>query len=140
MENYLKIALSVFFSLCLFTLSSHADTFPDAQAIATAEAFVTTIDNDSYQAAYMSGSELLRLATDENDWIESTELSRKMFGPVLERNIKAARTVTNYPGLPDGNYLLIYYEVRAERKKKAAEMVLVEQTNTAWAVCFYSIR
>jgi len=134
--------LSVLFglcSLCLFTSVSLADTFP-AQAIAIAETFATTIDSRSYQAAYMSGAELLRLANDEQSWIDKTERKQIVLGKVLQRTLKSVRAVTSPSDFPDGDYLWVYFDARTERKVKAAEVILVEQRDSAWAVCSYSIR
>ncbi len=131
--------LSVLFGLCVFTSTSLADTVPE-QVIAIAETFATTIDSENYQAAYMSGSELLRLANDEQILIDRIERNQAMLGKVLHRTLKTIRAVTSPPNFPDGDYLWVCFDARTEHKAKAAEVILVEQRGGIWAVCSYSIR
>ncbi len=139
MKRILYSTLVTIFSLCLFTTGSLADTF-SAQAIAGANTFATTIDSGNYQAAFMSSSNLLRLANDKQEWIDKIERSRKLLGKVLHRELRALRSISAYPGLPDGDYLLIHYKVQTKRKAKASEIILLEKQNNSWAVCSYSIR
>ena len=131
--------LSVLFGLCVFTSTSLANTVPE-QVIAIAETFATTIDSENYQAAYMSGSELLRLANDEQIWIDRIERNQAMLGKVLQRTLKTIRAVTSPADFPDGDYLWVSFAARTEHKAKAAEVILVEQRGGIWAVCSYSIR
>ena len=112
------------FSLCLFTSTSFATNF-QAQAVGIAESFSTTIDSGNIQAAFMSGSELLHLANDEQSWIDRAERKQIMLGKVLQRTLKLVRAVTSPPDFPDGDYLWVYFDARTERKAKAAEVILV---------------
>jgi len=131
--------LSVLFGLCVFTSTCIANTEPE-QAIAIAETFATTIDSENYQAAYMSGSELLRLANDEQNWIDRTKRNQATLGKVHQRTLKSIRAVTSPADFPDGDYLWVSFSARAKHKAKAAEVILVEQRDGIWAVCSYSIR
>lgn len=129
------------FSLLQFTISAVLAVEIPAQALSAAQEFAETVDSGSFQAAYLSGSNLLLLAEDEWTWIDQVQTSQRLLGKPLERVLKASRTVQTYPGLPDGTYQLVYFETRTEKKQRAAEVILVEQQeNGQWAVCKYSIR
>lgn len=132
----LLIVLSLIFLICS---DSIADTF-SAQALSTAETFAATIDSQDYQGAYLSGSALFRLTYPQSEWIDKSERTGKLLGKAQQRKLKAVRAVSTYPGLPDGDYLLVYFEVQTERKDKAAEVMLVGQVGSTWQVCSYSIR
>jgi Protein of unknown function (DUF4019) len=109
------------------------------QAVEAALAFSAILDEQSFEAAYWSGSELLRQANDEQEWIDKTERSRDLLGNVLQRQLKVVRPVETYPGLPDDDYVIVYFEARTERKEKAAEVFLIHQVNGTLQVCSYSI-
>jgi hypothetical protein len=47
---------------------------------------------------------------------------------------------SSYLGLPDGDYLIIYYEARTERKAKAAEVLLLSRNADLWSVCSYRLK
>lgn len=110
------------------------------QAVAAAKTFSSIIDDGNVQAAYWSGSELLRAANDEQEWINRTERTLLLLGKVEQRTLKAVRSVNTYPGLPDDDYVIVYFEARTTRKTKAAEVLLIHQESGMFQVCSYSIR
>ncbi len=116
-----------------------ADTFPQ-KAIEAAEDFARSIDNEEFQEAYLNSASLLQLLHSEEDWIRSIRPTRDLLGQTLERSIKAVKMTSEYFGLPDGNYVLVYFETKMENKKKAAEIVLMCEENTIWQPCSYSIK
>lgn len=127
------VFLSLFGSVCL------ADNFP-AQAISAAEQFTRLVDKKDYDSAYKAGSDLLQMVDAESEWIKERELSALLLGNVQERKLVSIRARDAYPGLPDGEYLLIYFEARTERKEKAAEVLLVNLTGGVWRVCSYHLK
>ncbi len=134
-----KIVIITLCLSCLLNFTCSAETF-SSQAIAIAETFSTTIDAQNYQAAYQSGSKLLHLTSPEDQWISETERTREVLGTALQRKLKAVKSISTYPGLPDGEYMLVYFETKMERKEKAAEVLLVAQINGAWEVCSYHLK
>jgi hypothetical protein len=127
------ILLSLFGSICL------ADNFP-TQAISAAEQFTRLVDKKDYDSAYQASSDLLKMVDAESGWIKERELSARLLGSVQERKLVSIRARDTYPGLPDGDYLLIYFEARTERKEKAAEVLLVNLTDDVWRVCSYRLK
>lgn len=110
------------------------------QAIDAALAFSTLIDNGNIQAAYWSGSELLRVANDEQEWIDRTTRTQHLLGKVEQRTLGVVRTVASFPGLPDDEYVIVSFKARSTHKANAAEFLLVHQDNGIFKVCSYSIR
>ena len=108
--------------------------------VAAASDFTTLVDADNFLAAYWSGSELLRLANDEREWTAQQERAQVLVGKVTKRTLKAVRSIQTYPGLPDGDYVLIYFETRTTYKAKAAEVLLLRDDQGLYQVCSYSIR
>jgi len=133
-----KIIILIACALMLGTASLASE--PPSQAVETALTFSSIIDEQNFAAAFWSGSELLRLANDEQEWIRQTERAQILLGPVLQRQLRVVRSVESYPGLPDDHYTMIYFEARTTRKEKAAEVFLIHQDGAGFSVCSYSIR
>ena len=127
------IFLSILSSTCL------ADNFP-TQAITAAEQFISLIDKKDYDSAYKVSSDLLKMIDTESEWIKERKLSVLLLGAVQERKLVSIRARETYPGLPDDEYLLIYFEARTERKEKAAEVLLVNLAGDVWRVCSYRMK
>jgi hypothetical protein len=127
------ILLSLFSSVCF------SSNFP-AQAISAAEQFTELLDRKDYGSAYKASSDLLKMMDEKSDWIKERELSGLLLGAVQERKLVSIRARDAYPGLPDDEYLVIYFEARTERKEKAAEVLLVNLAGEVWQVCSYRLK
>ncbi|MFO7578334.1 MAG: DUF4019 domain-containing protein [Pelovirga sp.] len=123
---------------CLASISL-ADILSE-RGIAVAEHFAATVDTGDFQAAYQQGSVLLQRSIDEQDWIRDIARLHDLLGPVEQRSLRAIRSVSNFPHLPDGDYLILHYDARTTYKEKAAEVILIIRQNNLWSVCAYSIR
>jgi len=126
------------FLLLFLAVPGFADNF-DTEALGAAESFVSIIDDGNFQAAYWSGSALLRLANAEQEWLARTERSQKVLGKVQSRKLKKTRMITSSAHLPDDNYQLILFSSRTVYKAKAHETLLLHQVNGLWRVCAYQI-
>ena len=116
-----------------------ANTF-SAQAISTTEQFVSMVDKREYHTAYKNSSELLRLLSSEDEWFAERRRSESLLGSVLNRKLISVKSQDTYPGLPDGNYLVVYYEVQTMLKAKAAEVLLLKKSSNLWEVCTYRLK
>ena len=135
----MKRLLLGFFLILLLIMPSFAEG-TDEQAIIAAENFAQMIDDGNFQAAYWSGSALLQLANEEQQWLDKTARTQLVLGKVIRRELKRVRAVTSPADLPDDEYRTILFEAHTERKEKAAEVLQVHQVNGIWQVCAYAIR
>ncbi len=131
------VVLSVFLASLSFSVCS-AGSFP-SQAIVVAEQFTVFLDKQDYSTAYNNGSEILRVLHAKSDWIKKRERSDILLGSVQERKLASIRARNSYPGLPDGDYLVVYYEAQTQHKQKAAEVLLVKLVGDSWQVCSYRL-
>ena len=130
----LAVVLSgLFSSFCL------ASNF-SSQAIFAAESFTGHIDQEDYSTAYANASELFQVSLSKQDWIKEREQANFLIGAVQERKLVSVHARTTFPRLPDGEYLVVYFEAKTERKEKAAEVVLVKSTGDSWKVCSYRLK
>ena len=128
------IVISVLFS----SISLAGDL--ESEALQQAEQFVSQIDNQDYHAAYNATSELFQLSSSEREWISGREITVKILGPVHDRRLVSVKARDSYPGLPDGDYVIVYYEAQTEKKTKAAEVVLLSYIADNWQACKYSLK
>lgn len=132
--------LSLFSILFVLSCSICSANFSSSQALSKAEQFVSLVDGGEYRTAYLSSSELLRLSTPEDEWIVERRLSERLLGHVLERKLVSLKARDTYPGLPDGDYLVVYFEAQTEFKVKAAEVLLLCKSADRWEVCSYRLK
>lgn len=138
MKRNTFIALVLFVGICLGSIAS-AELFP-SEALLSAEAFVVAIDKNDYRSAYANASPILRLSFKQDTWIEQQSLSFQLLGKALKRQLMTVRSRESYPGLPDGNYLIVSYQTQTEYKSGAIEVLLLKEQDEGWQVCKYSIR
>lgn len=112
----------------------------NSRALAVAEDFLVSADNAQWDTAYQDASASLRLLAAKEDWISEQRLYRQLIGKPLERQLVAVRARGYYPGLPDGNYLIVLYQGRTALKDKAMEMLLLKEERSTWRVCRYTLR
>ena len=139
MKRTPKIVIITIYLSSLLSFTCSAETF-SSQAIAIAETFSATIDAQNYQAAYQSGSKFLHLTAPESQWVSETERTREILGSTQQRKLIAVKSISTYPGLPDGEYMLVFFETKMENKAKAAEVLLMAQIDGAWKVCSYHLK
>ena len=138
MKKFCLTAITIA-ALALPTQRLHAEIF-SSQALALAEQYVTIIDSADFEQAYRTASRYLHLTQPSEEWLWEQNRSRQLLGAVLTRQLKTVRSRDAYPSLPDGDYLIVCYEARAEHKQKAIEVLLLKQEAGEWLVCKYSIR
>lgn len=139
MKNTLQLAFLALFFTVFVSSTSLAETFP-SEAINTAENFTEMLDNGNFEAAYLSTATLFKALNTESEWIDSISPTRDLFGKTLQRKIKAVKKTSEYSRLPDGTYIMVYFETKLENKKKAAEIVLICEENNNWRPCLYSLK
>ncbi len=125
--------------LIFISTASWADTFPNA-ALGAADEFVAALDIENYEQAYHDAAPLLQALKSKENWIQEIKPVKDTMGSVLSRSLKAIKKTAAYSGLPDGDYVQVYYETEMAHKKKAAEVVLTCQTDGTWKICSYSLK
>ncbi len=137
--HYEKMGLIPVFLLCCLTSVATAELFSSA-ALLSAESFISSIDKSDFSTAYDSASTVLQLQSPQDQWVREQGLSFQLLGKAQERQLKTVRARDSYPGLPDGNYLIVCYQTRTEYKDEAIEVLLLREQGPLWQVCKYSIR
>jgi hypothetical protein len=74
-------------------------------------------------------------------WNQQVAAVRQPLGKVLERKLKSATPAKSLPGAPDGEYVVIQYQVRYENKASAVETITpMKDGERGWRVSGYFIK
>jgi len=132
-----------FTSLCCLLLSVplHADDVKTTAAIMAAENYLIMIDTGQYGQSWDISSSFFKSQVPKETWVRQISTVRPQFGNIVKRTIKSAQYVTQLPGAPDGEYVVIQYDSSYEKKKNGLETVtpMLDKDGT-WRVSGYYIK
>jgi hypothetical protein len=118
-----------------------ADTGAERAAISAAQVWLGLIDGGKYSESWNEASAFFRGAVTEQSWENAMNTFRKPLGNVMSRNLKSAQEMTQVPGAPDGQYVLMQFETSFANKKSAIETVtFVLEKDGQWKSAGYFIK
>ena len=98
-------------------------------------------DRGDATASWESAASLFRRAVSADRWRDSLAAAREPLGAVVSRRLETARAVTELPGAPDGEYVVLQFSTVFEHKRSATETVTpMRDTDGEWRVSGYFIR
>lgn len=110
-------------------------------ALEAAKSWLELIDEDSFEESWDEAAELFRSAVTKEAWVETITRTLAGFGHAMSRNKASAGYATELPGAPDGEYAIIEFATRMEKKQNAVERVVVmADPDGSWRVSGYFIR
>jgi len=136
-------------ALCIAALSCRkaeekpADTHvvQISEGLLSAEKWIKLIDEEKYSESWSSASALFRTALKEKKWKEILTAARGPVGKNLSRNAASKEYVTELPGVPAGEYVIIKYRSSFEKKKNTIEVITVMlDADGKWKGAGYTIK
>ncbi|MCE0498924.1 MAG: DUF4019 domain-containing protein [Methylacidiphilales bacterium] len=110
-------------------------------AILAAQAWLTLIDNGSYSEGWKGASTIFRGGVTEPSFSNSMETFRRPLGDLVSRKLKLAEHLTELPGAPDGQYVVMQFETSFANKKSSIETVtFVLEKDGQWKSAGYYIK
>lgn len=135
------ILVSIFWLPGIFVGTGAADEKKIAAAIMAAEDFLLLIDTAQYAKSWDASSSLFQSQVPKDTWIQQLDAIRPALGKLNKRKIINARYMTELPGAPDGEYVVIQYESSFAKKQNGMETVTpMLDTDGQWRVSGYYIR
>jgi hypothetical protein len=135
----LAIVIGLFLTAVLVGQDS-AEKFK-AEATEGAAAWLKHLDKGMYDETWTSSASLVKKAVTRDQWVQSMESARRMFGDLVGRQLKSANYVTTLPGAPDGHYVVFEYKTEFENKKSAVEtLTVMKDSDGQWRVSGYYIK
>jgi hypothetical protein len=117
-----------------------ANARADKAAVAAAQGWLSLIDNGNYSESWKTAAPFFQGAVTEPSWTNSMESFRKPLGGLISRKLKSARSMTQLPGAPDGQYVVMQFETSFANKKTAIETVTMgPKQDGQWRAAGYFI-
>jgi hypothetical protein len=104
----LKLTIVLGFISLFFILLSHtlqAGQQVEETAIASAQKWLTLIDEGKYSESWNEAAEFFKTAVSKKDWLKSMEAFRKPLGALISRKLKSKNTLRAYQALLTVNML-----------------------------------
>ncbi len=104
------------------------------------DSFLKLISESNYDSAYANTSAQLKKIVTPDDWKKKMELYVKPLGKTVSRQLGSSSLVYSLAGLPDGIYHIFSYESSFEFKKRAQEIIVVEESGENLFIIGYQIK
>ena len=134
------LVFAVFCSFMFINQAIAADT-KTTKAIMAAEEFLLLIDTNQYGQSWDATSSFFKSQVPKETWVKQISSIRPAFGKVTDRLILKAQHMTQLPGAPDGQYVILQYDTTFANKRKAVETItpMIDQDGK-WHVSGYFIQ
>ena len=118
-----------------------AEEIDSAEGMEEGREWLVLIDGARFAEAWETAAEAFRKDLPRDKWELAAVQARTGLGPLMGRKLRTASHTRQLPGLPDGEYLVIQFDVRFERRLLASEsLVLEREKDNRWRVAGYWIR
>ena len=110
-------------------------------ASAAADTWLAHTDAGDLAASWRESASLFRQTVTQEQWAEQHGRLVSVLGRPQERWLRDTEHRTSVPGAPDGQYVVLRYDTRFERKEEALETVVtLLDTDGAWHVGGYFVQ
>ncbi|MBU0468806.1 MAG: DUF4019 domain-containing protein [Candidatus Omnitrophica bacterium] len=138
-----RLIISTFVSVLVFAGVAIADNHIEEVRSSEAEIavkWVNLIDEEAYDKSWDEAAAFFKQAVSKDMWVDMVKKARVPFGIVIERELVVSKYLTTLPGAPDGEYVVMQFAAKFERKEKAVETITVMRDEDGqWKVAGYYI-
>ena len=118
-----------------------AESEKEKVAVSAAKKWLSMVDEGKYAESWKEAAEYFKNSVKQKQWEQSLQAVRKSLGKVVSRKVKSKPYMTSLPGAPDGEYVVIQFDMSFENKKKTVETVTpMMDKDGKWRVSGYYIR
>ena len=110
-------------------------------AVSVARAWLALIDAGNYSGSWKTGSAIFQGGVTEQAWENSMNTFRQPLGSLVSRQSKSVQAMTELPGAPDGDYVVMQFESSFTNEKSAIETVtFIQGQDGQWRSAGYFIK
>lgn len=124
-----------------------ADEAPAAAQEAAPEAatdkamsWLALVDEGDYEGSWKQSAGSFQDAVTPSVWETSVTDARSQFEPFGERTSIGSRQITDPPGAPPGDYVILQYRTEASGDRTVVETVALVKEGEAWKVGGYFVQ
>lgn len=111
----------------------------EAAAQEAALAWLALVDEKRYEESWEETAKSFQREVGKTQWRLTLESGRAPMGDVVQRTLRSAMYATSLPGAPDGEYVVLRFNVEYTKKKSGIETVTPELQDGVWRVSGYYI-
>lgn len=140
MMNYLQIGLAIAI-IAASDIAVADQAAKETAALTAAETWLILVDEEDYQSSWDSAAAYFKTAVKQDQWMQLMQQARSQLGKRLSRNLQSKQYRTSLPGAPDGEYVVLQFQTKFEKKKSATETItpMLDQDGK-WRVSGYYIK
>ena len=110
-------------------------------AIDASKSWVTIVDSGRYNDSWSNAAQLFKDKVPEDQWETSLRQVREPLGKVVSREVANYQYMTNLPGAPKGEYVVIQSKTSFEEKPQSVETITpMLDSDGQWRVSGYYIK
>jgi hypothetical protein len=118
--------------------STSSQTGEEDSAVKAAKSWLALVDNENYAESWKGTAPVFQAAVTQELWTNTMNGLRKPLGDLISRKLKSAKYMTQMPGAPDGEYVVMKFNTSFTNKKTAIETVTVgPKAGVQWKVSGY---
>ncbi len=118
--------------------ASAAENQPVAERAALG--WLEQLDAGQYVTTWNDAAAIFRNALTPQQWEAAAATARKPLGPLQSRRLISATPVTDLPGAPPGQYVVLQFEAVFANRRTAIETVTPFLEGGVWRVSGYYVR
>jgi hypothetical protein len=118
-----------------------AENPAEKTAEASARAWLALVDDGKYGESWDAAAAVFRSAVSKAQWESALDGVRRPLGKVLSRKLRGAKPMTDLPGAPAGEYVVIQYDTSFADRASATETITpMKEKDGSWKVSGYYIK
>ena len=130
MKRLLAVVLAA-----LFISGACFGASPEKKAKIAANNWLELVDGKNYATSYDDAASFFKVVVKKDDWINTLTGLRSTLRGVVSRQLISEKYEEKMPGAPDGEYVIIKYKTKFEKKEAAEEVVVpMLDTDGKWRV------
>lgn len=111
------------------------------QSVLVAQEWLALLDKGNYEQSWDKGAKLFQQTITRDEWKKVMDAVRKPLGNLSNRNVLDQRTASNPKGLPEGDYMVLFYNSSFQNKSSAYELItMMKESDGQWRVLTYQVQ
>lgn len=140
-ERWSAILTITMLGSLILTGALQANGVAEKAALGVSSAWLSLVDEGNYTESWSQAAGLFKAAVTKEQRQESMKAFRAPLGKVVARKLKSQQYTKTLPGAPDGEYVVIQYETKFEKKQSAIETITpMLDKDGNWRISGYYIK
>lgn len=137
----LQLATVTILGVFVMCFAADASEEKEAAALNAAQRWLALVDAGNYGESWEAAASYFQKAIGQDQWQQALNAARRPLGKALSRNLMSKSFMTELPGTPDGQYVVIQFDTSFENKRSGIETVTpMMDADGSWRISGYYIK